>query len=305
MQPQNPYGPQPYGPTPNQPGPLPGAPGQTVAPGQAYPGSPYAAPGQPALPGQPIAPGQQPYGQPAMPQYQAPQSRNGQQQAVNNLPPPPDAPATPYDFFMQPKPAMPSHPLPMNGKHLGAYPGKPAPGMNKFLLIAAGGVALVIILVLIVVLSPKDPASQQFFGIAQTQQEIVRLCTKGSATAKYRSTRYFAVTCSTAVTTSQKQLLAYMDSLKFKYNSKLLGATADSQADTKLKSATASSTYDDTFRDIMEAKLTQYDSALTAQLGVTTGANGRDLLTKNQRAAELLIKMVKDDSDKTEAPAES
>jgi hypothetical protein len=230
-----------------------------------------------------------------------PPSRNKNQ--PSNLPPPPAAPTTPYDFFMQPKPITPSHPLPVNGRHFGNYPGKPDPGKNKFIFIIAGALGLIFVLFLIVALLPKNPAGQQFFGIAQTQQEIVRLCTKGTSAAKYRSTRNFAATCFTGVTTSQQELLAYMSKSKLSYEAKQIGAKADGQADARLKSATSSSTYDEVFRNVLEAKLTAYNRAITTQLGTTTGANGRQVLTKNQQAAELLIKMVKDDSDKTEAPA--
>jgi hypothetical protein len=263
-------------------------PGQSVMPGQPY--SPQAQQPQTAVPGLP-----------PMPQYQMPPSRS---KPIDNLPPPPEAPSTPYDFFMQPKPTTPINPLPVGGRHLGNYPGKPdLRGRNRFIFLIAGAAGLIIILLLVVAFSPKDPTPGRFMSIAQMQQEIIRLCTQGTTRAKFRSTRYFAVTCSTGVTGSQKQLLAYMSSAKLEYDSKLLGATASSKSDSRLKSAESSSTYDDVFRDIVEADLTAYNRALTSQLGLTTGANGREVLTKNQRATELLIQLVKDKSDKTEAPA--
>jgi hypothetical protein len=281
---------------------MPGAPGQPQpgmppypAPGQPYPQqNPNLAPGAAAIPGQP-----------PLPPYQMPANRNKNQ--ASDLPPPPDAPSTPYDFFMQPKPAMPLNPLPVSGKHLGNYPGKPDnTNKNKFIMLIAGAAGLILILILISVFAPKNPAPTQLFGLAQTQQEIIRLCTQGGTKAKYRSTRYFAVTCSTGLTSSQKQLLAYMSKAGYGYNAKQLGLKASSQADSRLKGATSSSTYDDVFRDILEADLTSYDRALTAQLGTTTSSSGSDVLNQNQHTAELLIKMVRDDSDKTEAaPVES
>lgn len=300
MQPQNPYGPpQPYNPQgpPNQPqGPNP--PYQTPGygtPDSSYPpGQPYTAP----VPGRPATPTQ-----PPLPPYMPPQNLPNQSPPTENLPPPPPAPTTPYDFFLeQPKPHAPQNPLSPSGKRYGAAALAGNSRRSKFILLAGGGIAAVIILMIITALLPKDPTAGQWFAIAQRQQELIRVCTLGSK-AKYQATRNFAITCQTGITSSQRELLAYMDKSNLDYNSKELGQKQDSKTDTRLKSAASSSTYDDTFREIVETQLTSYNRSLTAQLGSTTGPNGREVLTKNQRSAELLLQMVKDNSDKTEAPA--
>jgi len=286
---------------------------------QAYPpqgqNQPQGIP-QPQMPGQPSnTPGfnqqaQQPY-MPPMPAYQVPVQRNsgpvGSQSP--DMSPAPAPAATPYDFFMQPKQQAPSRPLPMGGKLLGNRPVNPNslsnggnPGSRKFIFIIAGAISLVVILLLAVVLfSPKDQTGPQFFGIAQTQQELIRVCGQGSEKAKYQATRNLAATCSVGITNSQGQLLAYMKKAKLSYDTKLIGGKASSQTDAKLAQAISSSTFDDTFREIIQAQLASYNRALTAQLATTTGANGREVLTKNQKSAELLTLMAADNSDKTEA----
>lgn len=243
--------------------------------------------------------------------------RPGQQtapgQADSELPPPPDPTATPYDFFMQPKPAQPIKPLPVAGRHLGNIPtdfDKINTGGNintaglsgKFPLIAGGGVLLIIIIFVAMALVPGDQTGTQFLNVAQIQQEIARVCDQGSTRAKYRSTRILATTCTSSVATNQSEVLSYMTKNGFKYNKKQLDTKKNSEVDNQLKSAQSSSTYDDTFRGIVGEQLESYDSALTAQLGVTSGANGREVLSKAQSSAQLLIKMAKDDSDKTVAP---
>src|SRR5690606_33023606 len=98
--------------------------------------------------------------------------------------------------------------------------------------------------------------------------------------------------------------LGYMSKQGLGYNEKALGGKASGNADSRLKSAASASSYDDAFREIMEDQLNNYTSEITQQLGLTTGPAAREVLTKSQHSAELLLKMVKDDSDKTEVAPE-
>lgn len=251
------------------------------------------------MPGQAVGPSG--VSQPPMPVYAPPQSLRATSPQPSDLPPPPPAPTTPYDFFMdQPKPHAPSSPLSAAGQRYGAgaLQGR---GVNKLPLIVGGAIAAAIIIGVVSLLLPQDTVSPQWFAIAQRQQEVIRVCTLGNK-AKYQSTRNFAVTCQAGVTTSQRTLLAYMKKSGLDYNPKQISLLADAKTDTRLKTAASSSTYDDVFREIATQQLTAYNNRLTAQLGVTTGATGREVLAQNQRSAELLLKMVGDNSDKTVAP---
>lgn len=239
-----------------------------------------------------------------MPVYVPPQNTRGGPQQPENLPPPPPAPTTPYDFFMdQPKQRASNNPLSPNGKRYGGPSLQASSKRSKILLAVGGAITLIFLLSLGYALLPKDKTGPQWFNLAQRQQEVIRVCTLGSK-AKYQSTRNFAITCQTSVTNSQRQLLAYMNKSKFSYNSKQLGLLANTKTDARLKTASSSSTYDDVFREVIKQQLTTYNAALSAQLSTTTGINGRDLITKNQTTAKLLLQVVDDSSDKTEATTE-
>jgi|GEM_PF-1513001 len=300
MQPQSPYGPsQPYNPQDpqGQGQAYPPTPGQNQGQPQQYPtGQPY---------GQQFGPQQQPQQpqQPPMPVYMPPQAtRNGPQQP-ENLPPPPPAATTPYDFFMdQPKQRVSSNPLSPNGKQFGTAALQGSSMRSKILMSVIGTITVIAIIAVIFALLPKDKTGPQWFAIAQRQQEVIRICTLGSK-AKYQSTRNFAITCQTGVTNNQRQVLAYMNKLDMSYNSKELGLLTNTKVDTRLKSASLSSTYDDVFREIAEQQLTTYNAALSAQLAATAGINGRDTLAKSQTTAKLLLQLAGDGSDKTEATA--
>jgi hypothetical protein len=308
MQPQSPYGPpqQPYNPQGPQDQ------GQPYPPAQQYPnqqgqqGQPLQAYGQQPQAGQQFAPGQQvnPGQQPAMPVYMPPQGLPGMAAQPDNLPPPPPAATTPYDFFMdQPKPHASANPLSPNGKRYGAAAVQGASNRNKILLAVVGAVAAVFVLAIGYVLLPKDTTGPQWFSLAQRQQEVIRVCALGTK-AKYQSTRNFAITCQTGVTNSQTQLLAYMKKSGYSYNVKEIGLLANSKTDARLKTASSSSTFDAVFREIMKPQLTAYNNAISTQLSTTTGVNGRDVLAKNQTSAKLLLQIVDDSSDTTEATAD-
>jgi hypothetical protein len=206
----------------------------------------------------------------------------------------PDAPTTPYDFFMAPKQAASGRPLPVGGKLLGTRPGAEGGSNTKrIVFFAAGGaIAIIGVIMAIIAFSPKDPAGVQLFDIAQTQQELIRVCGLGTINGKSQTTRNFSVTCSTGITGDQTTLLAYMKKTGVDYDPKLLAAKKSAQIDAKLAQASSSSTYDSTYDTVVEAQLATYNRALTSQLGTTTSATGRAVLTKSQKDAELLVKML-------------
>lgn len=321
MQPQMPYGP-PQGPYSPPSGP--GAPGPDVGPGYGQPGPPNQlpgagqygqpgyAPGGPAYPntGQPAAPyggapynpnGNQPYPPqyaglpPAMPQYQMPANlahhRPGHPAP---LPAPPPAKKTPYDFFLSQK-----HPT--NTKNL--------PITKKFTLqgslvwIIGGAFALMLIIFLIGQLTPKDTTNQDLFVVVQNQQEAIRVCNFGLKQARYQVNRNFAVNCVTGITTDQARLAGYLKQRGFKYSSKALSGLSSKQTDQTVTSATASSSFDDTYRQISEKQLTVYGSALAQELAAPNLPDqARTLLETATANNKLLIQQIQTQpTDMTEA----
>lgn len=244
MQPQMPQGPSippqdPRGPQPQQPQ-------------QAFNQA-----GQPTY--QPPAPGQfyPPY-QPPMPQYQPPAGYT-QQQSTGPvpLPPPPPMAKTPYDFFMQQK-----HPvntkLPIPGPRHAGFKG-------KIIWVVGAGVAVVLILSLFSLLLPKDTSVQGLATIAQTQQEVARMCGLGTA-AKAQANRNFAITCNASIISDQRKLLTYLGTVGYKPDAKVLSLLTNAKTDQQLKSASSTSTFDETFVTLAETKLVAYGNMLSQQL---------------------------------------
>jgi len=324
MQPQTPYGPpqgDPYpppGPAPandGQPspqqyaGPLqpqyPGQPSQPFHPAQPTPYNGLAQPADGSQAPQPQAgqywqPGQQPYQagpqQPAIPQYQPPAGfHHGQGPHAPPMPAPPPRHKTPYDFFMLQK-----HPVntkfPMGTR-------KQASMASKLIWVVGGGLVLLLIIGMVNALTPKDTTNAELLAVAQTQQEIIRICSQGANKTKLQVNRNFAGTCTASITSDQRQLILYLGQQGVKIKSNMLDDLTDSKNDSELSAAVASSDYDNTFKSVSERILTNYNSRLQQQLASEKlGPNGRELITASSEHNKLLIQLVQTQStDRTEA----
>jgi hypothetical protein len=305
MQPQMPYG-APQGP---DPGPYPGPP-QTGQPSQP-PGpnqQPSQQPNQQPYAGQPNYPypnqqgGQYPQGnipgilsqypqspqqannagQPAMPQYQPPGGFHQKPGRPAPLPPPPPIKKTPYDFFMQQK-----HPtntkMPIPGPRQAGFRG-------RIVWIAGAGIVVMLVITLISAFSPKDTTSQDLITLAQTQQEVVRVCDQGVQKAKEPTARNLAINCSTSVQTDQSKLLSYLAGLHVKVKTKQLGVLANHDTDKALSAATASSSYDTVFKTVSIKQLTIYMNLIQQQLASgQLGTNAQALLNAELAGVKILI----------------
>lgn len=251
----------------------------------------YPYPNQPPAPYAPTGampstqPQYQQYGQyaggPAMPQYQPPANYQQHNRPVP-LPPPPPVKKTPYDFFMQQK-----HPT--NTK--APIPGPKQAGFKgKLIWIAGGAIAIMLVIVVIGALTPKDTTSQNLIIVAQTQQEVVRVCSQGSDKAKAQANRNLAINCSLSVGSDQAQLVAYLAKQGVKVTTKQLSLSINASNTSALTAATATSNYDDVFKTVATKQLTAYANVLQQQLAAgQLGANAQTLLGNQLAHVKILL----------------
>ena len=262
--PDNPYGPP-----------------QAPQPGQFNSGPPP----RPAIPGQP----QPTYpAQPPVPQYQPPapandKGKNKDKKGAFDLPALPTQ-TTPYDFFLksQPRSKLPKLPVPNKAS------------LTVKIAFVAGVLLLVLIGFSVVsALLPKDTAVPDYTAIAQTQQEIIRVCGQGAARGTQRSTRYYATTCSASLRSDEQAMLAYLAQNGVKVSSKQLGLLANAQTDAKLKSAIASSNFDPVFLQLSQQSLQAYANRLKARLAMpSTKPKARVILQAALTHDNLLLEQV-------------
>lgn len=246
----------------------PNNPNQPVDP-NANPGNQFPAPMPPAQP--------QPYN-PGMPQLngQLPQAPGTQSYGE----PVSDDPAR-YDFFLNP--SKPQSSTPFNGS-------------SKKLMFIAGGIVLVLVLVVTVVMSSSSggPNTDPLLAVAQAQQEVVRVATDGVKNNQSTALKNFSVTAQSTVSSAQQQTLSLMatQGTKVKVNDKLLKLTASAQTDKALAAAIAASSYDITYKTIMQSDLDTYENKLDNASTLQTSASAKKLLQQQHDGAALLEKQL-------------
>lgn len=129
-----------------------------------------------------------------------------------------------------------------------------------------------------------------FVTVAQDQQAMIAvLSNEDNQTNLQNSTKAFAITAQMSLSSSQSELINYMQLNKKKVPPKVLALKVNPATTKQLEASIAASTYDQTFRQIMKSKLTQYKQQLKATYLESTGQKGRAILDDSYNQAELLL----------------
>lgn len=124
---------------------------------------------------------------------------------------------------------------------------------------------------------------------AQRQQEIVHVLNSALLqTTLSDSTKSFALTAKLSLTSSQSKLITYLAKNGTKLDAKTLNLKVSTAVDAQLTSSIASSTYDSTFKQIMQSQLEVYLNGLSTAYNQNKGHNGRALLQDDYKQAKLL-----------------
>lgn len=217
------------------------------------------------------------------PQYGANPSPQQQQSYGPYNTQPRTAPVTtadqnPYDFILNPE----------NPTHSSVA----APNKSRALLIALAGGVFLLILVFVVasqLFANKNTTSPLLLGIAQRQQEVIRLATLGKQNVSNESLKGFALTTELSVGTNQTQLLGYLSTHGGQPKPELLGLKKDSASDTLLEKAQATSTYDSAFQTVLANELRAYATDLQSAYKQTSSAKAKQLLKDSYTSAAMLV----------------
>lgn len=199
------------------------------------------------------------------------------QQPVYGAPAPP--PIQPdYDFIINPE-----------------QPGRRRPSLgggsmlSRILIVGVGLIILITAFSIIKGVLGGGGNKAAMLHVAQDQQEIIHLTTPAIQIPNISTAnKDFAVSANLVVTSQQSQLVTYLQKQHQKIPLSQLNLKVSPTLDTSLKMAAASSTYDQTFKDIMNSQLTDYESALKLAYSQTTGPIGRTLIKEAYNSATLL-----------------
>lgn len=190
------------------------------------------------------------------------------------------SPNEPYDFITN-APKTPKEPL------LTRLPGGNSTTGRIVLVLGAVLILLTIFLIFKSLLT-RTPNLDNFVTIAQQQQEIIHLNENAIEEQTISATNMtFASTVQATMSSSQKQTISYLTANHKKINAKQLNAKVSATTDSQLEDAAAATTYNQTFQEIMQAKLDTYGKTLQQTYKLTKGKKGRALLQDEYRQLQL------------------
>lgn len=157
------------------------------------------------------------------------------------------------------------------------------------------GLAVIIMIVVAVGLSMFGPKGNTsgLSGLAEQQQEIVRVATEVATQASGQDTKNFATNVELSVASNQTQLLAYLKSHGTKLGNKQLALDQNAQTDTLLTNAAAANSYDHVAVQALTNALQTYQGQLQTTFKQTTSPQAKQLLQSSYSAAALLLEQAK------------
>jgi hypothetical protein len=194
-----------------------------------------------------------------------------------------EAPKPDYGFIMEP-PKPPKPPLFTFGG---------GSKNTRIILVVAG---IFILLILFVgfknLLAGSNSSTPSLVTVAQDQQELAHLAQDGTTNATASNLKNFAYTTQLSLKSEQSDLVAYLKKNGHKTGTKELNLKVSKALDAQLAAALTTSTYDATFKQTMQTKLTSYQQTLKQAYAQTKGPKGRALLNDDYKASELLLKQL-------------
>jgi hypothetical protein len=196
----------------------------------------------------------------------------------------PATPAQPYDFIVNPELAPVKRSF--SGLSLGGN------SLATRLLVASAGLLLLVIIVAVFKSLLSGTSNlPSFVTVVQNQQELIHLSTNATTQAGLPvDSVNFASTAELSLTSAQSALTNYLKvNGNKKISTELASINVSSSVDSQLTAAASAGTYDQTFRQIMQTDLGQYQNSLKLAYQKTTGPKGRALLTSDYHQAQLLV----------------
>ncbi|MGH7191959.1 MAG: hypothetical protein ACREJM_00315 [Candidatus Saccharimonadales bacterium] len=195
----------------------------------------------------------------------------------------PASPAQPYDFITDP-PAPPRQSL------LFRLPG----GGSRGTRIALGIGVLVIVIILISI--AKGITSQAgnadaavLLNVAQDQQEMIHVVNESiTQPSLSNSSRNFSATLRLSMSESQSQIIQYLTNGGRKLTPAQLQLRISKTADDQLNAALTANTFDQAYRQVMQAQLSSYGRDIQKAYDQDKGPKARAILKDSYQQAQLL-----------------
>jgi hypothetical protein len=166
--------------------------------------------------------------------------------------------------------------------------------LMRLALIAGGAVVLMIVAgVIISAMGPKSNTAS-LLGVAERQQEIIRIAKDAGTQATGSDVQNFAASVLATVTSDQVKTITYLKANGMKkIPTKTLNLDQSAQTDATLAAAATAGTYDTAVMQNLSSQLATYEQLLQSSYKLTTGKNGKALLQTSFKSADALAQQAK------------
>jgi hypothetical protein len=167
--------------------------------------------------------------------------------------------------------------------------------MKQRILVVVGGGAVFLILIIIIaniVSGSGNNGTEKLVSIAQQQTEIVRIASIGMQQAQSQDSKNFATTADLSVLSAQQQMVDFLAQHGRKIKTKELVLKHSAQTDNQINAAVAASSFDETFKPIMQNQLQQYSLALKQLFPSIKNADTRQMISNDYDDAQALLEQL-------------
>jgi hypothetical protein len=201
-----------------------------------------------------------------------------------------------YDFILNP------HKPPKSRKF--GFGGNSNFGFTVGLIVGGAVLFMIVIALILTVFSGGGSNGVSLVGIAQSQNEIIRIADQGTRSGVQQTTRNLSVTIQYSVSTQQRQTLTYISQSGTTVGEKDLTLKQNAATDQQFAAAKATSTFDLVFAQIMQDELTAYANSLKQLHGTTGNATEKNMLSTYYEQTQLLISQIPYTQDSIETAGE-
>lgn len=204
-----------------------------------------------------------------------------------------------------PEPVLPDHVSPEEAFDFIVHPDTTPPKRSllpsnsslpvKIALAGGGLVVLMMVFVVAKSLIGGSSALPSYVTVAQDQQALIHLVAAADEQQDLTvANQNFIATASLSLGSSQADMLNYLAKNGKKIKPKELNLKISATTDAQLSGAAAAATYNETFKQVMKAKLSAYAQQLQSAYLESTGEKGKALLSDEYTQAKLLLTQLED-----------
>jgi len=161
------------------------------------------------------------------------------------------------------------------------------------LLVVGGGFVVLLVLLMIgfaIFSSTRSSGTKQLLGIAQTQNEIIRVSQIGVKDSRDSTTQAFSQSVSLSLTSSQKEVTDYLAKQGVKTKPKDLALKKSSATDATLETAGQASQFDQVFMATLTKQLTAYQKEVKTAYDQASNATLKKILQDSFNQVNTLLK---------------